>query len=165
LVPNQPDLIKIAEALKRQWSLLGIQINIESQDIHSVLRRSSRDRDTQIIIWNVLYSRDMDLSPIWWSGQTGDRGTNFSGLADKNIDELINKTKSAVSNEDLLQTQTALSEKILEKFPAVFLIRPKYGYVISTRVKGVPQNIQLAKPSDRFQNIHTWYIKTGWRWK
>ncbi len=165
LVPDQPDLINIAEALKRQWSLLGIQINIESQDIHSVLRRSSRDRDTQIVIWNVLYSRDMDLSPIWWSGQTGDRGTNFSGLADKNIDDLINKTKSATSTESLLQTQITLSEKILEKYPATFLIRPTYGYIISTRIKGVPATIQTAKPSDRFQNIHAWYIKTGWRWK
>jgi len=165
LVPEQPDLIKVAETLKRQWSLIGAQIEIQSEDMPTVLRRSSRDRDTQVILWNVLYSRDQDLSPIWWSGQTGERGTNFSGLADKDIDELINKTKAATSTECLFQTQTALSNQLLQKFPAIFLARPEYGYVISTRIKGIPDNLQILKPSDRFQQVHEWYIKTGWQWK
>jgi peptide/nickel transport system substrate-binding protein len=165
LVPNQPDLIKVAETLKRQWSLIGAQVEIETNNIPTVLRRSSRDRDTQIVLWNVLYSRDQDLSPIWWSGQTTDRGTNFSGLSDTDIDELINKTKSASSTEALLKAQIELSDKILEEFPAAFLVRPQYGFVVSTRIKGVPEKLNIIKPSDRFQQIHEWYIKTGWQWK
>ncbi len=165
LVPNQPDLIKVAETLKRQWSLIGVQVNIQAEDMPTVLRRSSRDRDTQVVLWNVLYSRDQDLSPIWWSGQTGERGTNFSGLSDKDVDELINKTKAATSTESLLQAQIALSDKLLQKFPAVFLARPEYGYILSTRIKGVPDKLQILKPSDRFQQLNKWYIKTGWQWK
>jgi peptide/nickel transport system substrate-binding protein len=165
LVPNQPDLVKIAEVLKRQWSIIGAQVEIQAEDIPTVMRRSSRDRDTQIVLWNVLYSRDQDLSPIWWSGQTTERGTNFSGLADKDIDELINKTKAATSTEGLVQAQIALSDKILEKSPAVFLVRPEYGFIISTRIKGIPEKLQIIKPSDRFQQIQEWYIKTGWQWK
>ncbi|MDF1496708.1 MAG: ABC transporter substrate-binding protein [Patescibacteria group bacterium] len=165
LVPDQPDLIKVAENLKRQWSLVGVQVEIQAEDMPTVMRRSSRDRDTQVVLWNVLYSRDQDLSPIWWSGQTSERGTNFSGLADKDIDELINKTKAATSTETLLQAQTTLSDKLIEKYPAIFLARPEYGYIVSTRVKGVPENLLILKPSDRFQQINEWYIKTGWRWK
>lgn len=165
LVPDQPDLIKIAEVLKRQWSILGANVTIETADTARVMKRSSRDRDTQVVLWNVLYSRDQDLSPIWWSGQTTDRGTNFSGLSNTDIDELINKTKSASSTELLIQSQQELSEKILEQSPAAFLVRPQYGFIVSSRIKGVPENLEITKPSDRFQQINKWYIKTGWQWK
>ncbi|MBD3281166.1 hypothetical protein GF391_00275 [Candidatus Uhrbacteria bacterium] len=165
LAPDQPDLLKVAEVLKRQWSIIGAEVIIKKDSISTILRRSSRDRDIQIVLWNVLYSRDQDLSPIWWSGQTTDGGTNFSGLSDTDVDELINQTKAATSTEALAQAQTELSDKILEQYPAAFLVRPQYGYVISNRVKGVPDNLNIIKPSDRFQQINEWYIKTGWQWK
>ncbi len=165
LVPDQPDLLKVADVLKRQWSILGVNVTIESADTARVMKRSSRDRDTQVVLWNVLYSRDQDLSPIWWSGQTTDRGTNFSGLSNTDIDELINKTKSASSTELLIEAQKELSDKILEQHPAAFLVRPLYGYILSSRIKGVPETLHITKPSDRFQEINKWYIKTGWQWK
>lgn len=165
LVPNEPGLLKIAEVLKRQWSLLGAQVEISAMEAREVLRKSSRDRDGQIILWNVLLRPDQDLFPIWWSGQAGDRGTNFSGLADKEVDALIEQTKQASSTESLLQKREALSNAVLKQSAAVFLARPKYGYVVSTRIKGISKNMILATPQDRFAEIDRWYIKTGLRWK
>ena len=163
--PDQPDLINVADLLKRQWSLLGIKVDIEVLDTQEVLRKASHDRDGQIILFNVLLNPDQDLFPIWWSSQTGDRGTNFSGLADKDIDTLIDKTKSATSTEILTETRSELSKAIMDKYAAGFLVVPHYGYAISTRIKGVSDSLQIAKPSARFQNIANWYIKTGWVWK
>ncbi|MBU2566706.1 ABC transporter substrate-binding protein [Patescibacteria group bacterium] len=163
--PDQPDLKNIAEVLKRQWSLLGIKTEIEVLDTQEVLRKASRDRDGQVILFNVLLNPDQDLFPIWWSSQAGDRGTNFSGLADKDIDTLIDQTKSTTSTEILIETRAKLSTAIMDKFPAGFLVRPYYGYTISTRVKGVPQEMKITKPSGRFGDIANWYIKTGWIWK
>lgn len=165
LVPNEPGLLKVADVLKRQWSLLGAQVEINAMEAREVLRKSSRDRDGQIILWNVLLRPDQDLFPIWWSGQAGDRGTNFSGLADKEVDTLIEQTKNASTTESLLQKREALANAILKQSAAVFLARPKYGYVISTRIKGISKNLILATPQDRFMEIAKWHIKTGLRWK
>ncbi len=165
LVPDQEDLIKVAEVLKRQWSLIGVEVTIVTDSMANVLRRSTQKRDAQIVLWNVLYGQDQDLSPIWWSGQTTERGTNFSGLSDTDVDKLINEVKSASTTKALQTARIELSEAILNEYPAVFLIRPQYGYVVSTRIKGAPDTLKIAKPSDRFQQIDEWYIKTGWQWK
>ncbi|MFZ6015277.1 MAG: ABC transporter substrate-binding protein [Patescibacteria group bacterium] len=163
LVPEQTDLVNMAEVLKRQWSLLGAQIEIQSMDAAGVLKKSTRDRDAQIILWNVLLGPDQNLFPIWWSGQANDRGTNFSGISETKIDDLINQSKSATSTDGLTAVRNELSSAIMEKAPAAFLVRPHFSYIISTRIKGMPESIEIAKPSDRFNDIQTWYIKTGWR--
>ena len=165
LAPDQPDLNKLADALKRQWSLLGIQVEVTAQDQKSVLRRSTRDRDTQVVLWNVLLPPDQDLFPIWWSGQAGDRGMNFSALTDKDVDSLISATKSATSTAALNLARTKLSDTLSKRYAAAFLLRPIYAYVISTRVKGVPERIVAAEPADRFNGMADWYVKTGWVWK
>ncbi len=165
LAPEQEDLAKVADALKRQWSLLGIQVEISVMDQKAALKKSTRDRDAQVMLWNVLLTPDQDLFPVWWSGQAGDRGTNFSGLADKDIDTLINAAKSASSTAALDVARAKLSEALAKRFAAAPLLRPSYAYVVSQRVKGVPQTIVAAQPSDRFNGMADWYVKTGWVWK
>lgn len=165
IVPDQPDLQKIAEALQRQWSLLGAQVEVEPMSVQEVLRKSTHERNAQIILWNVLLGPDQDLLPIWWSGQAKDRGTNFSSLADKDVDLLIDQTKSSSSTAALVLARTKLSQALLQRAPAAFLVRPQYTYVLSTRVKGVPDASRIAKPSDRFNGIASWYVKTGFTWK
>lgn len=164
-VPEEPNLIKMAEILKRQWSLLGAQVEVRPMDPRLLLKKSSTERDAQIILWNILLRPDQDLFPIWWSGQASERGLNFSGLADKEVDTLIEQTKSASTTEILSANRTALATALTKRSPALFLARPIYDYVISNRVKGVQEKIRVARPADRFQNISHWYIKTGLRWK
>lgn len=165
ITPDEADLVKVAEAIKRQWSLLGIQVTVSTQEQKTVLRRSTRDRDAQVVLWNVLLSSDQDLFPIWWSGQAGDRGMNFSALADKEVDTFISATKSASTTAMLAKARADLSNTINKRYAAAFLLRPAYSYVVSTRVKGVQQDIVAAKPSDRFNALTEWYVKTGWVWK
>ncbi len=163
--PDEPDLLKVADLLKRQWSLLGAQVDIQPLDSRLLLKKSSRERNAQIVLWNVLLQPDQDLFPIWWSGQAAERGMNFSGLAEKEVDTLIEQTKAASTTETLAKTREALSQSIMKRAPALFLARPYYAYVISNRVKGTGESIRVARPSDRFQDFSHWYIKTGLRWK
>ena len=165
MVPDEPVLLKVADVLKRQWSLLGAQVEVKPMDARLLLKKSSSERDAQVVLWNVLLRPDQDLFPIWWSGQAAQGGMNFSGLADKEIDNLIEKTGSATSTQMLEKSRADLSTAILKRSPALFLTRPFYTYVISSRVKGVNDSMRLARPGDRFQEIGQWYIKTGLRWK
>jgi peptide/nickel transport system substrate-binding protein len=165
MVPEETVLLKVADALKRQWSLLGAQVEVKPMDARLLLKKSSSERDAQVVLWNVLLRPDQDLFPIWWSGQAAQGGMNFSGLADKEIDTLIEKTSSATSTQMLEKSRTDLSTAILKRAPALFLVRPFYIYVVSSRIKGVGDTMRLARPGDRFQDIGQWYVKTGLRWK
>ena len=165
VVPDEPNLTKVAEILKRQWSLLGAQIDIQTLDAKDVLRLAVHDRKSQVTLLNVLLGSDQDMFPVWWSGEISDRGMNISGLSDKDVDTLITQTESATSTDALAKAQTKLDNAITSKYVADFLVRPQYGYIISTRVKGVPATMQISQPANRFQDIGDWYIKTGLRWK
>jgi len=165
MVPDEPVLQKVADILKRQWSLLGAQVVVKPMDSRQLLKKSSRERDAQVILWNLLLRPDQDLFPIWWSGQATERGMNFSGLADKEIDTLIELTKSTTSTQTLAASRQRLADALLKRTPGLFLVRPTYAYVISDRVKGVQTVLRLARPSDRFENLDQWYLKTGLRWK
>jgi peptide/nickel transport system substrate-binding protein len=165
MVPDEPVLQKVADILKRQWSLLGAQVEVKPMDSRQLLKKSSRERDAQVILWNLLLRPDQDLFPIWWSGQATERGMNFSGLADKEIDTLIELTKSTTSTQTLEASRQRLAVALLNRTPGLFLVRPTYAYVISNRVKGVQTVLRLARPSDRFENLNQWYLKTGLRWK
>lgn len=165
MVPDEPVLLKVADGLKRQWSLLGAQVEVRPMDARLLLKKSSSERDAQVVLWNVLLRPDQDLFPIWWSGQAAQGGMNFSGLADKEIDTLIQQTSSATSTQMLEKSRANLSLALLKRSPALFLVRPFYAYVISSRIKGVSHQLSIARPSDRFQDIGQWYIKTGLQWK
>ncbi|MFA6099850.1 MAG: peptide ABC transporter substrate-binding protein [Patescibacteria group bacterium] len=165
MAPDEPVLLKVADSLKRQWSLLGAQVEVKPLDTRLLLRKSSNERDAQVVLWNVLLRPDQDLFPIWWSGQAAQGGMNFSGLADKEIDTLIEQTNSSTSTQMLEKSRLNLALNILKRAPALFLVRPFYAYVISSRIKGVNDVMRVARPSDRFQDIGQWYIKTGLRWK
>jgi peptide/nickel transport system substrate-binding protein len=164
-VPDVPDLIAVAEALQRHWSLLGARVSLDVQDPTVLARSAVNNRDAQILVWKVLLSPSQDQYPIWWSGEATGRGLNLSNLADRNVDDAIEAVRAATTTETLATARDTLSNAILARAPAAFLTRPGSGYVHSARLRGMAPTLQLGKPSDRFSDISNWYVKTAWRWR
>lgn len=163
-VPEQPDLIKVAEALQRFWSLAGAKVEIETGDADQLLRETVANRNHQIYITNILLSPNQDMKPFWSSSAAGGSGLNFSNLADRDVDAALAAIDQATSTEAIASARQNFMNKVQSKFAAYFLLRPSYAYAISTDVKGVT-NEGISRPSDRFQSIQEWYINTHWTWK
>lgn len=163
-VPDVPDLIAVADVLERRWSLLGANVTLSVEDPNALIARIPRDRDAQILVWNVLLNPSQDLFPIWWSGEAAS-GLNLSNLKDRDVDDAIEAIRSATTTEALKVARKAVSEAVLARHPAVFLTRPAYGYVHTKKIKGVSDVIQIGTPSDRFQDVLNWYVKSQWKWK
>ena len=163
--PDTPDIIAIAETLKRQWSLLGAKVEIQTLSTEELKKKSTRERAGQIILLNIILTPNQDLFPFWWSGQSIDRGANFSNLADRTVDDALEKTRTATNTADLEQSRLALSQAILQTHAAIFLIRPQHAYLLSPSLRGTEQVQQIATPAERFQHIERWFIKRGWHWK
>ena len=50
-------------------------------------------------------------------------------------------------------------ELIINDLPAIFLYSQKYPYIHTKNIKGF-DTTSITVPSDRFNNITNWYIKT-----
>lgn len=164
-VPNVPDLIGVATTLQRQWSVLGVKVDLNIQTSESLLFSMEKTKKSSVVVWNVLLGPSQDLYPIWWSGETDGNGLNLSGLKDKDVDDSIKAIRTATTTQALNDTRAKLASAILNRHPAIFLTRPSFGYVHSKRIQGMSDKIQIGLPSDRFSDITNWYVKTGWRWK
>lgn len=164
-VPNVPDLVAVADALRRRWALLGARIEVEIDAPEALARAITTNRNAQIVVWNVLLTPSQNQYPIWWSGEATGRGLNLSNLSDRNVDDAIEAIRQATTTQALTDARKAFSETLLARSPAAFLTRPGYGYVHTTSLRGMPERLQLGTPSDRFATISEWYVKTGWRWK
>lgn len=163
-LPDQSDLIKVAELLKRRWSLIGVRVNVRTHIADGLLRQAVSKRDYQVLLWNVLLPPSQDIAPFWASEQTNNEGLNFSNLADRDIDNALNAINSATSTAALESARRTLSNAILKQTPALFLSRPAYAYLLSQKIQGV-QNIRVSRPSDRLLQAKNWYIATSWKWR
>lgn len=164
-VPNVVDLIDVATALQRAWSVLGVKVALNIQTPESLISSIEKTKQSSVIVWNVLLSPTQDLYPIWWSGETDGNGLNLSGLKDKDVDSAIKAVRVATSTQAIEETRAKLANAIMSRHPAIFLTRPSFGYVHSNRIQGMADRFQIGLPSDRFSDISNWYVKTGWRWK
>ncbi len=165
LTSDMSSLKNVAEALQRRWSLIGAQIEIEAVPPEELLRRATRERDADIIVTNILLDSEQNLFPFWWSGQSTDRGFNLSNLKDRDVDTALEAVQDAETKDALAEARDELSEKILDAYAAAFLVRPASTYLVDKKVKGVQDEMIIARPSDRFFQSMGWYLKSGWEWK
>jgi peptide/nickel transport system substrate-binding protein len=164
-VPNQPDLIALAEQLKRRWSLVGAQVEVRADDDAALLRDALATRTYQVLVWNILIPPDQDLTRLWGSAfAEGSRGLNLANLTDRDVDAALERVKNATTSERILEAQLLASQAIKKRIPALFLLRPAEAYVVSRRVHGVA-DVRISRPSDRFSDIAQWYVRERRSWK
>lgn len=162
---DQPELVAVADLLARRWSLMGAKVMVEQLPLDELLKRATRDRNTSVVLTNILLDTSQDLFPFWWSGQATDRGLNISGLADRDLDAALEAARTASTTAALEAARVNISALVTRTTPAVFLVRPFASYLIAKKVHGVSQDIIVGRPAERFHDIANWYISFGWRWK
>lgn len=162
--PNQPDLQKVADYLKRRWSLLGIQVDVRATDADTLKRGVVKDRAYEVLVWNVLLPPTQNLRTFWDSANAVSGGLNFSNLKDGNVDRLLGTVEESTSTEMINAARARLSNTITAHTPALFLLRSTYAYLVANNIQDV-RDLTIATPADRLLQSAGWYVKTGWRWK
>lgn len=164
-VPDQPDLLRMAEYLRQRWSLLGVKVVIETHAAEQLIRDAISDRGSyQVLIWNILLPPTLDPAPFWGTKATTGQGLNFSNLTSKTVDQQIETIYAATSTEALQAARIGFAQALLKETPAIFLARPTYAYVVSKQIQGV-KDLDLALPSDRLIRSSEWFTESALRWK
>ncbi|TAN57408.1 peptide ABC transporter substrate-binding protein [Patescibacteria group bacterium] len=162
---NDPILVKTAEILQRQWSEVGVKINIEPIEAAVFQKEAIKPRNFDIVLATEYVGRNNDLYSFWHSSQAKETGFNLSDIKNRDIDELLDASRTTANKEERAKKIKESQNLILTtEIPALFLYQPAYPYIVSSEIKGLKDS-SLANFSERFNGIGAWYIKTKRIWK
>lgn len=161
---DTPEYNKTANIIARMWRALGIETKIVVIPPQQIVREALRNRSYQILLYGEIVGNDPDLYPFWHSSQVSYPGLNLSEFANRTADKLLEDARASDDQAIRADNYKKFQDILFKELPAIFLYTPNYTFAVNKQIKGV--NIgNIASPSDRYNNLNNWYIKTKWVWK
>lgn len=161
---DQLEYLKTAEILQENWEALHIGIELKIMNPGRVDKEVIRPRNYEAFLYGEILGFDPDPYPFWHSSQSLSGGLNLSNYYNKDVDKLLEEARRIDSAEERAKKYIDFQNIIAEEVPALFLYSPSYDYGVSRKVKGITIT-RITIPSDRFNGIEGWYIKTKLGWK
>jgi len=161
---DQPLMVKIARALKKQWKELGIKVNIETFDLNALEEDILRKREFESLLFGEVLSLIADPFPFWHSSQKGELGLNLANYENNDADKLLEANRQLLDEEQRKNQLEEFQNILIKDSPALFLYNPDYLYLVPEKIKGINEKI-IADPSKRLTDSANWFIKTKRAWK
>ena len=161
-IPNIEELKKVGFIISKTWAELNISVKttyINPDEFLDFLNGS--DYDVAIYGYSVVNYEDLDR--IWNSKHDKSIAAllNYGNIILNKDLEIIQNTPS--NNQKIVYNE--IKSKINKEVPSLFLYSPHSIYLTKLNIKGDITEKNLFEESDRFFNIHNWYIKEEKIWK
>lgn len=161
---NQPENIRAAELLKNALQTIGFKVNLEIVSVSTLTNIILPERTYEALLYGHILNVIPHLYAFWHSSQIDYPGLNLAGFADKDADALLVKARESGKAEEVADAYKQFQKILDRETSAVFLYSPKYTYLLPSKMKGFATE-RISIPSDRWNNIEEWYIKTKRGWK
>jgi len=155
---DQFDHQDVARFAQQAWQAAGVQVELEVLPF-SDIKEKIKQRTYDALLYGQLLGHDPDPYPFWHSTQRVYPGLNLSMFASKSADELIEKARTTMDQDKRTELYQEFNTLMLKELPALFLYQPIYNYAVDHEIHNVT-GTQMVAPSDRFNTITQWYIKT-----
>ena len=161
---NAPELKETGELIKSMWEELGAKVDLKIFEISDLNQNVIRPRKYDALIFGEILSHDPDPFAFWHSSQRNDPGLNIALYANITVDKLLEEARRTKDRSERMDKYLAFQKEVMKDSPAVFLYSPSYIHITPKSLKGFDtKNITL--PSERFNDINKWYLKTKKIWK
>lgn len=161
---DTPEYQQVAEAVAKMWRSIGIKTNVQIVGSSQISRDILRSRNYEILLYGEIVGADPDPYPFWHSSQVNYPGLNLSLFIDRSADKLLEDARATTTEATRSSNYEKFQEILAKEIPAIFLYTPTYNFVVSKEIKGI--NLKhIYSPSDRFNDLGDWYIKTKHQWK
>ena len=123
-----------------------------------------RPRKYDALLFGEIIGRDLDFFPFWHSSQRNDPGLNIALYTNITVDKLLETARTTLDVGERIKKYEEFEKTINNDAPAIFIYAPEFIYVASPKI----HNLSLGNvtiPSERFLDIHHWYIETERVWK
>lgn len=153
-----------AESIAKMWRELGVQTGIRAISSRQLSREILKPRDYQVLLYGAILGSDPDPFPFWHSSQTEYPGLNLSMFGNRTADKLLEDARVATQDSKRDEMYKKFQDILVKELPAIFLYTPNYTFAVDKNIKGINTK-QIFSPSDRFNDLNNWYVKTKWSWK
>ncbi len=167
ITDSDPGRVATAEYLARQWTALGIQVEVEVLE-SADLRQRLRDHEFALALhsWSRL-GPDPDVFELWHSSQASS-GLNFAGLRDETIDRVLVTARSELELGARNSDYRTFQERWVQLVPAILLYQPLYTFVTSEQMGGpgldgrdIDSPSLLIGREDRYRNVTRWFVESS----
>lgn len=160
---DAPDLVATARHLQDMWRAAGAHINISIFEIGDFEQDVLRPRKYEAILFGEVFGFDPDPFAFWHSSQRNDPGLNIALYTNPRADTLLEQARKQIDRAEREETYREFQRVVAQEHPAIFLYSPYYHYQPASFQQGHAIT-HITNPSDRFGNMHEWFIKTKKRW-
>ncbi len=167
ITDSDPGRVATAEYLARQWTALGIQVEVEVLE-SAELRQRLRDHDFALALhsWSRL-GADPDVFELWHSSQASS-GLNYAGLRDETIDRVLVSARTELDLGARNSDYRTFQERWVQVVPAIILYQPLYTFATSEQLGGsgldgrdIDSPLLLIGREDRYRNITRWFVESS----
>ncbi len=167
ITDSDPGRVATAEYLARQWTALGIQVEVEVLE-STELRQRLRDHDFALALhsWSRL-GADPDVFELWHSSQASN-GLNYAGLRDETIDRVLVSARTELDLGARNSDYSTFQERWVQAVPAIILYQPLYTFATSEQLGGsgldgrdIDSPLLLIGREDRYRNITRWFVESS----
>jgi peptide/nickel transport system substrate-binding protein len=159
LVPVDPQLIGIAEAVQAQLKAVGIQVDLQPTETLDLYRERLSSRMFDLALLNVgLGTLDPDPFAFWDSSQAAD-GFNIASYQRPEADNLLRLARIDGDPSRRREALSRFQQLWVADVPSIVLASPVMTYTVSNDLHGVRLGV-IPEPGARFQHISEWYVKT-----
>lgn len=161
---NIAELVETASLLESQWEEIGASVEIQVFETNDLNQSVIRPRDYESLLFGLILGRNVDLYPFWHSSGRTDPGLNIAQYTNITVDKVVEDVRVTFDNTQRQDLFSTFIEELEKDIPAVFVYSPYFTYILPGEVQRAPVG-NIVLPSDRFNNIHEWYIDTEKVWK
>ena len=158
------ELKKTVALIKETWEKVGAKVDVKIFEAGDLSQNIIRPRKYDALLFGEIIGNDLDLFAFWHSSQRNDPGLNIALYTNIKADKLLSDARVASDREERFVKYREFEKEIKKDIPAVFLYSPTFVYLSPKKIKAVDIG-HVTVPSERFSNVHNWYIETEKVWK
>jgi len=160
LHPDTVEHTQIAEQIQADWEELGVNVTLESKPYENVLEDLSlRNYETALVDINFTRSPDPDPYPFWGQAQV-QSGQNYAEWDNRSASEFLEQARMTSDIGERERLYRNFQVLFMRELPSLPLFYTVYTYAVTEDINGIKLG-PLFEPSDRFNNVHEWYILSG----
>ena len=151
------DIAATAMEMQGMWKEIGA--NVEIKTAENIQDEYIKTRAYQALLFGEILSYDPDPFAFWHSSQKKDPGLNLALYDNGAVDKILEEARKETDSNLRAQKYQEFQNLVVEDVPAIFLYSPNYIYLQDKSIQGLSAK-NIITPSDRFNNVEKWYMKT-----
>lgn len=156
LTENQPEYVKMVDALQKQFADVGIKMNVDIKE-GKEFQRALLAHDYEALLYGIAIGKDPDVFVYWHSSQATTDRFNFSEYKSGTADSALEGGRTRADDELRKAKYRPFLDAWREDSPAVGLYQPRLLFALNDKIYNFVE-FPLALSSDRYSNIHEWMI-------